>query len=939
VDDDEKLLEVTQRYLNRAEPTLTLITSSSAQEALQILQKNQFDVVVSDYQMPDMDGLELLQKLRGEGNDIPFVMFTGKGREEVAMQALNLGANYYLMKGAEAISTFGELAHIIRQLAHHQQIEKALRETEELSNHIIESMTDGILALDQDFHYTLWNKAMEKISHIPREELIGTSRRPWEVFPHLVEQGVDQMMKRAMEGEVVHREDIPYRLADGTTGFTTETYSPLRSEIGEIRGIIGLIRDITQRRLTELQLQYQGELFNEVSDAIITSDENYIITSWNRAAEEMYGWKAAEAIGTPVGEILQSRFLEKNTEEVVKEFESSRSWQGEVMQKRKDGKSLYVLSSVTQAKGSVEDQIIVIAINRNITDRKRAEQAFQDSQRELTIRNRISDAFLTISDNTVYKKVLEIILSAMQSKYGVFGYIDDAGNLVQASLTEDIWDQCAVPEKTILFPPPTWRGIFRRCLKEGEAAFSNEPFEVPTGHIPIKRALGVPIIHHGSIIGLLIVANKSTDYVETDQETLKALTNYVAPTLQARLQKDEQRHKRKRAEKALHINYRLLEIANRHTEMKPLLDEFVAEIQNYTGCTATGLRFLDEEGNIPYEAHQGFSQSFYESESPLSIRSDHCMCINVIRGNYDPKLPFFTEYGSFYMNGTTRFLATVSEEEKGQTRNVCNMVGFESVALVPIRLGDRILGLIHLADYQENKVPLEIVQIIERVALQVATALQRVLAEEELKRQKEELSEFAHAMAHDLKNPLFAIEGLADLQHEESDPGDMERVGNLARQAQALLQRSVELADAGQVIKKTDRSDLTELASTAAQVAIPENIAFETDQLPTVLCDPLKVKQIFKNLFENAAVHGNPQKIEVQKQIMEDRTEILISNDGSPISPENRSQIFQLGFTGDQNGSGLGLTIVQKIVSAHGWQISLADTPKTTFVIQIPAVS
>ncbi|MHA2495843.1 MAG: response regulator, partial [Candidatus Hodarchaeales archaeon] len=221
VDDDEKLLEVTQRYLKRAEPTLTLITSSSAQDALQVLQNDHFDVVVSDYQMPTMNGLDLLQKLRGEGNDIPFVMFTGKGREEVAMQALNLGANYYLMKGADAGSTFGELTHIILQLAHHQHIEKALRETEELSNHIIESMTDGILALDQNFHYTLWNKAMEKISHVPREELIGTSRRPWEMFPHLIEQGVDQMMKRAMEGEVVHREDIPYRLMDGTTGFTT----------------------------------------------------------------------------------------------------------------------------------------------------------------------------------------------------------------------------------------------------------------------------------------------------------------------------------------------------------------------------------------------------------------------------------------------------------------------------------------------------------------------------------------------------------------------------------------------------------------------------------------------------------------------------------------------------------------------------------------------
>lgn len=59
------------------------------------------------------------------------------------------------------------------------------------------------------------------------------------------------------------------------------------------------------------------------------------------------------------------------------------------------------------------------------------------------------------------------------------------------------------------------------------------------------------------------------------------------------------------------------------------------------------------------------------------------------------------------MNGTTRFLATVSEEDKGQTRNVCNQVGYESVALIPIYAGREILGLIHLADSRENRVPYE----------------------------------------------------------------------------------------------------------------------------------------------------------------------------------------------------------------------------------------
>ncbi|MBC8234391.1 PAS domain S-box protein [bacterium] len=197
--------------------------------------------------------------------------------------------------------------------------------------------------------------------------------------------------------------------------------------------------------------------------------------------------------------------------------------------------------------------------------------------------------------------------------------------------------------------------------------------------------------------------------------------------------------KRRRAEEAFQVSHRFLEIANRHTEMNRLLKEFVAEVKNFTGCAAVGIRILDEEDNIQYHAYEGFSQRFYELENPLSIKSDQCMCINVIRGDTDSQLPFYTAEGSFYVNSTTHFLSTVSEEYKGRTRNVCNQVGYESVILVPIRFGGRILGLIHVADPRENIVSLEIVEALESVAMQLGTTIQRVRTEEELKEYRDQL--------------------------------------------------------------------------------------------------------------------------------------------------------------------------------------------------------
>lgn len=198
---------------------------------------------------------------------------------------------------------------------------------------------------------------------------------------------------------------------------------------------------------------------------------------------------------------------------------------------------------------------------------------------------------------------------------------------------------------------------------------------------------------------------------------------------------------RKETEAALSLSRRVLEISNRQVLRKPMLEEVVDVIRDFTGCEAVGIRLLDEQGNIPYQHYVGFSRKFYETESALSIKNDQCMCINVVMGKTDPTRPFYTPGGSFFMNGTTRFLATVSEQDKGRTRNVCNQQGYESVALIPIRTDDRVLGLIHLADRHENMVPRRLVVTLESIAMPVGAALRRILAEEALRESEQKFRE------------------------------------------------------------------------------------------------------------------------------------------------------------------------------------------------------
>ena len=178
----------------------------------------------------------------------------------------------------------------------------------------------------------------------------------------------------------------------------------------------------------------------------------------------------------------------------------------------------------------------------------------------------------------------------------------------------------------------------------------------------------------------------------------------------------------------------VLDTLSQSRRMNEYLERLVKHVRDYSGCHCVGIRLLDDNGNIPYTAYVGFGREFYESENPLSINSGKCMCINVIKADTDSELPFYTEGGSFLSNGTTKLLASVPEETKGQTRNVCNQYGYESVALVPMLYKGKILGLIHLADENENKIPLQRVQFLEQVGTYISEALNTFMAEEALQK-------------------------------------------------------------------------------------------------------------------------------------------------------------------------------------------------------------
>ncbi len=400
---------------------------------------------------------------------------------------------------------------------------------------------------------------------------------------------------------------------------------------------------------------------------------------------------------------------------------------------------------------------------------------------------------------------------------------------------------------------------------------------------------------------------------------------------------------RNKTENALRISNRLLGITNRHIEINALFEEFIAEIQDFTGCEAIGIRILDDYGNIPYSGYKGFSHSFYKSESPLSINSDHCMCINVIKGEIDPSLPFYTENGSFFMNTTTRFLATVSEEEKGKTRNVCNAYGYESVALIPIHIDARILGLIHIADNRENMVPLYMIEILERAAMQLALAFRRVTIEEalreshqELQKVNAELKDFAYIVSHDLKAPLRSVNLLAEqllTNHvnglEEEGKENLSLLMKQVRRMNSLIQGILDYSRIERVQEEIIEVELSELLVEVINLLVPANnieIKIET-KLPTIFANSTRLFQVWQNLLSNAIKFiDKPQGlITINCLDMGGHWQFSITDNGSGIEEKHFDRIFKLFQTvhpqNEIDSTGAGLAIVKKIIQIYGGEI------------------
>ena len=298
VDDEPYLLDLTKSFLED-HPDIVVEVANSAQEALEMIGREGYDVVVSDYQMPSMDGLQLLRALKEGRYDVPFILFTGKGRESVAVEALNLGASFYLQKGGDPGIQFIELANMIRRSEESLRSKKQLRESENRFRNLVQNSSDFITIVDRNGIVVYSSSSIRGILGYDENYLVGTSAL------HIVHP--DDREKVIYELSLVRDNRNDGLPAEFRVRKHDGQYIPVESvgnnmfDVPNVDGMVITTRPIVERKKAEMALRESEELYHTLFDkspvSIALNDINGRFVDVNEKHLETTGLKKEDIIG------------------------------------------------------------------------------------------------------------------------------------------------------------------------------------------------------------------------------------------------------------------------------------------------------------------------------------------------------------------------------------------------------------------------------------------------------------------------------------------------------------------------------------------------------------------------------------------------------------------------------------------------------------------
>ncbi len=462
---------------------------------------------------------------------------------------------------------------------------------------------------------------------------------------------------------------------------------------------MALYKHQAEQKLRE-QREWLQVTLQSIGDAVLTTDAAGKVTSLNPVAEELTGWKMAEALGRPLAEVFdiineESRKPAPNpVERVLKEGKIVGLANHTALISR-DGMERAIEDSAAPIQDAQGRIVGVVMVFHDATERRRAEEALQQSEK------RYRSLFEHMLDGFAYCRV--IYENGAPSDF-IYLEVNDA--FEQLTGLKDV-----VGKRVSEVIPGIHQSNPELLQTYGRVAQTGRPARFET----YLESLGFWFS--------ISVYSPETDH-------FVAVFHNIT--------------ERKQAEANRVLLTDVLRTLNRGGDLHAVVREVLGLIRDAAGFDAVGLRLRQGE-DCPYYEQSGFSNDFLHEENFLCAKGPNaaiirdaegravleCTCGLVLSGRADPKMSCFTGGGSFWTNVSSELLALAPKDDpRDNPRNRCIHSGYQSVGLFPVRAGQEIVGLLQLNDRREGRFTPELLAFYENLAQNIGLALQRMAAEE-----------------------------------------------------------------------------------------------------------------------------------------------------------------------------------------------------------------
>jgi PAS domain S-box-containing protein len=378
LEDNKTSIQLVESILNEMMPAYEMKIAKTEKEFLKFIIRFNPDVILSSYHLDKYSAGEAFELLRTENHPIPFIVITNKLSEEIANELVKKGVEDCVFKSNLAQLPFSIMKAVEKNKINHEKIdaEQKLKKEQNRFQTIFSNAPSSMINVAFNGEILEINPAGLQLLHADEKKI-----RKKSIFEFIHPNDLRRFKKFHNSVGLGHKKMDRFRIIGlKKNEYTVETSAvPLLDEEGHIISVLTINHDITEQVQARELINYHAKLFENISDAVVSLAPDFCIQSWNKGAEKMYGWKAAEVIGKRFSQLMKI-VPEQNLSDLIQKLSENNHAEGELRMTTKKGKELIVLVSCSAMRDEQGVMTGFLAVHRDITEQKHSGELIRESK-------------------------------------------------------------------------------------------------------------------------------------------------------------------------------------------------------------------------------------------------------------------------------------------------------------------------------------------------------------------------------------------------------------------------------------------------------------------------------------------------------------------------------------------------------------------------------